>query len=237
MSWSWKAGIAGAAILATTAYGAAQMSNHPGMQGQTNADGTMPPQGGMTQGGMNEAMHARMMQMMQQHNGAMPGMPTGMQGGMQLHGMMTDRPTLAGQDAFGAIAEVVQMLQSDPATDWSKVNIGALREHLIDMNEVTLHAVAVEQPLDDGITIAVTGEGRTAQAIKRMVPAHAAELNKIGWSAKTEELPNGVMLTVTTADPKEVVKLKALGFIGIMVLGQHHLVHHLLIAKGDLPLH
>ncbi len=51
-------------------------------------------------------------------------------------------PTMPGQDAFGAIQEVVQILQADPTTDWSKVNIARLREHLIDMNEVTLHAAA-----------------------------------------------------------------------------------------------
>jgi predicted RNA binding protein YcfA (HicA-like mRNA interferase family) len=43
-----------------------------------------------------------------------------------------------------------------------------------------------------------------------------------------------VRLTVTTSDPAQVAKLKALGFMGIMVLGSHHQAHHLLIAKGEL---
>jgi hypothetical protein len=47
-----------------------------------------------------------------------------------------------------------------------------------------------------------------------MVPAHVAELVKLGWNAKTEDLPNGVKLTVITSDPKEWTKLKALGFMG-----------------------
>ena len=68
------------------------------------------------------------------------------------------------------------MLEADPATDWSKVNISALREHLIDMDEVTLRAAAAERALDNGVEIAVTGAGRTLDAIKRMVPAHAHEL-------------------------------------------------------------
>ena len=139
-----------------------------------------------------------------------------------------------GQDAFGAIQEIVRILDADPKTDWSKVDIGALREHLIDMNEVTLHAAADERPLADGVDIAITGEGRTLEAIKRMVPAHARELNLIGWTAKTEELADGVRLTVTTSDPAQVPKLKGLGFMGIMVLGSHHQAHHLLIAKGEL---
>ena len=108
---------------------------------------------------------------------------------------------MPGQDAFGTIAEIVQMLQADPATDWSKVNIRRLREHLIDMNEVTLRAAASERMLDNGIEIAVTGEGRTLAAIKRMVPAHVHELAEIGWNAKTEDLPNGVKLTVPPATP------------------------------------
>ena len=90
---------------------------------------------------------------------------------------------MAGQDAFGTIAEVVQILEADPATDWSKVDIGALREHLIDMNEVTLRAVATQRALDNGVEITVTGEGRTREAIKRMLPAHARELSQIGWTA------------------------------------------------------
>ena len=144
---------------------------------------------------------------------------------------------MPGQDAFGTIQEVVQMLENDPATDWSKVNIAALREHLIDMNEVTLRAAASERMLDNGIEIAVTGEGRTLAAIKRMVPAHVHELSEIGWSAKTEDLPNGVKLTVTASEAAPLTKLKALGFIGIMVQGGHHQPHHLAMAKGQFPMH
>jgi hypothetical protein len=38
---------------------------------------------------------------------------------------------------------------------------------------------------------------------------------------------------VTSGEPREVVKLKALGFLGIMVQGAHHQPHHLLMAKGE----
>jgi hypothetical protein len=150
-----------------------------------------------------------------------------------MHGNQAATPTMPGQDAFGTIQEIVRILEADPTTDWSKVNIDALREHLIDMNEVTLHAAATERALDNGIEIAVTGEGRTRDAIKRMVPAHAHELNAIGWQAKTEDLPNGVRLVVTSTDPGEVTKVKALGFMGIMVQGSHHQLHHLMMAKGE----
>ena len=143
-------------------------------------------------------------------------------------------PTLPGQEAFGTIQEIVRILEADPTTDWSKVNIAALREHLIDMDEVTMRAAASERALDNGVEIAVTGEGRTLEAIKRMLPAHAHELGAIGWTAQTENLPNGVKIVVTSKDPKEVIKLKALGFMGIMVQGAHHQIHHLMMAKGEL---
>ena len=227
-SWSWKAGFASIGLLAATVYAAAQMSGHPGMHTQMGGPGSpdqsmMPPQGVM-----HGQMHARIMQMMKD------GM---MHGHAGMHAAMAGEPTMPGQDAFGTIQEVVQILEADPTTDWSKVNVSALRQHLIDMNEVTLHAVAAERTFDSGIEIAVTGEGRTLEAIKRMVPAHASELTKIGWNAKTDDLPNGVKLTVTSSDPKQVVKLKALGFMGIMVQGGHHQPHHLMIAKGEFPMH
>ena len=149
------------------------------------------------------------------------------------HGVETVVPTMPGQDAFGTIQEIVRMLEADPATDWSKVNIGALREHLIDMDEVTMRARASVHVLDNGIEIAATGEGRTLVAIKRTVPAHAHELAALGWSASTENLPNGVKLVVTASDPWQVVKIKALGFMGIMVQGAHHQIHHLMMAKGE----
>jgi hypothetical protein len=243
-SWSWKAGLAGIAIVAigaaATAYAVAQMGpDHSQMQGM---HGQM--QGGM-HGQMMGGQHARTQGprgMHQQPGQGDHGMMGGM-GGMRGHGMMGPRtglggqPSLPGQDAFGAIQEVVQALEADPNTDWSKVNIAALREHLVDMNEVTLRASASERALVDGIEITVTGEGRTLAAIKRMVPAHARELAATGWNAKTEELPNGVKLLVTTSDKGQVAKLKALGFMGIMVQGGHHQPHHLLMAKGEFSAH
>jgi hypothetical protein len=230
-AWSWKAGLAGAAILAATAYAVAQMA--PGHSGTHGAMGPGDPNA-QPHMGMRGQMHGQMQGQMQGHHG---------QGGMGQHGMMGQRhgaagqPTLPGQDAFGAIQEVVQILQADPATDWSKVNIAALREHLIDMNEVTLRAEANQRAVENGVEIAVTGQGRTLAAIKRMVPAHVGELTKLGWNARTEDLPDGVKLTVTSTDTKEAAKLSALGFMGIMVQGGHHQPHHLAMAKGEFGVH
>ncbi len=235
----WKTPLAVAAVLAATAYAYAQIS----------LGGPMGMHGQIAQGGMDGSMAQMHQQMMQgqmsqggMHTGQ--GMHDGMQGGMGAHGGMhgqqfsaNSTPTMPGQDAFGTIQEVVQILQDDPTTDWSKVNIAALRQHLIDMNEVTLRAVAAEHMLDNGIEIAVTGEGRTLEAIKRMVPAHVSELREIGWNAKSDELPNGIKLTVTASEAQPLTKLKALGFMGIMVQGSHHQPHHLMMAKGQLAMH
>lgn len=147
-------------------------------------------------------------------------------------------PTLPGQDAFGAIQEIVGILEADPSTDWSKVRLEALRQHLIDMNELTLHAAAAATPVDGGLAITVTGKGRTLAAIQRMVPAHAPMIDgHNGWHARAMLLPDGARLTVTASDPREVTHIRGLGFIGLMATGAHHQAHHLAIAEGKRPMH
>jgi len=147
-------------------------------------------------------------------------------------------PMLPGQDAFGAVQEIVRMLEADPATDWAKVNLSALREHLIDMNEVTLRAAAAERPIDGGVEIAVTGSGRTLDAIRRMVPAHAREIDGLhGWSVRSAEVPDGVLLTAISTEPKETAHIRGLGFIGLLASGSHHQPHHLAIARGERHVH
>jgi hypothetical protein len=207
MSISWKASAIALALLASTGYAVAQMA--PGGSGP-----------------MQEC-HQMMQKMMHQH-----------MEGMGEHGMMhAGQPSMAGQSAFGAIQEIVRILEADANTDWSKVNISALREHLIDMNEIALKAIANERKLDNGLEIAVTGDGRTLEGIKRMVPAHAREFSKTGWNVTAEDLPDGVKLIATSDDAQQVLKIKALGFMGIMVQGAHHQQHHLAMAKGEFGLH
>ena len=163
---------------------------------------------------------------------------TGVMAGHKMHHSgavaSSSLPAEPGQDAFGTIQEIVTLLEADPQTDWSKVDVEALRQHLIDMNEVTLRAAVETKPLSNGITLFVRGDGRTLQAIKRMVPAQAKELGKIAdWKVVSEDRVDGVSLTVTSASPLQVTKLRALGLIGLMVQGGHHKMHHLLIAKGE----
>jgi len=120
---------------------------------------------------------------------------------------------MPGQDAFGAIQEIVQILDADPKTDWSKVDLEALRQHLIDMDEVTLSADAAAKRDRGSLKIAVTGTGRTLVAIQRMIPAWAQIMNgHQRWSRKAASLPNGELLTVTATDPKEFQHVRGLGF-------------------------
>lgn len=155
------------------------------------------------------------------------------------HTKMTEHsgPAEAGQSAFAALAEIVAILEADPATDWSEVDIPTLREHLVDMNQLILNAAAVERSIADGLEVTITGEGRTVDAIQRMVPAHAIELSKIpSWSATTELVDDGARLIVTSIERSGKTKLRGLGFFGLMATGSHHQMHHLAIARGE-PLH
>jgi predicted RNA binding protein YcfA (HicA-like mRNA interferase family) len=143
-------------------------------------------------------------------------------------------PIMPGQDAFGTIQEIVRLLEADPSTDWSKVDINVLREHLVDMAKVTLDARVTATLVEGGARFEVTGDGRTREAIQRMVPAHAREIDGMnGWAAKADPLSGGVALTVTSADPKQTAKIRGLGFFGILTEGSHHQMHHLAMARGE----
>jgi hypothetical protein len=154
------------------------------------------------------------------------------------HNMPTstaNTPSETGQSAFAAMAEIVRMLDSDPDTDWSKVSIQALRDHLVDMNELTLNAEVKQQVNDATITYFVTGEGNAIEAIQAMVSAHALQLDKMdGWSASTSNEVDGAKLMMQPATEVERTKILGLGFFGLMVTGAHHQPHHFGIATGQM---
>ena len=147
------------------------------------------------------------------------------------------QPVKPGQGAFAAIQEIVEILEADPATDWRKVNIDALREHLADMDNVTLHAEAKSEAVDGGMRFVVTGSGPVRDSIQRMVLAHARIMNGVGgWSYDATGTDGGASLTVK-APAKDAAELRALGFFGVMTRGMHHQAHHLMIARGGNPHH
>jgi hypothetical protein len=146
------------------------------------------------------------------------------------------QPTEAGQSAFAAIAEIVALLEADPKTDWSKVDIEALRQHLIDMNNVTLLANVKESDQGNAVEFQVTRTGLVTDSIRRMVMAHAMTMNGVyGWNYAAKEIEGGASLTVTPPNAASMVKLKGLGFIGIIANGMHHQQHHWMIANGQNP--
>src|SRR5207247_4007269 len=101
------------------------------------------------------------------HGGEMP-MPHGAMHGTQPMPHRPDAtgaPAMPGQDAFGAIAEVVQMLDADPTTDWSKVDLERLRQHRSDMNAGVRRAQVKPTAVPGRHASGATGSGRTARAI------------------------------------------------------------------------
>mgnify|MGYP001765869185 CR=1 FL=1 len=147
-------------------------------------------------------------------------------------------PKEGGQAAFAAIAEIVRLLDADPRTDWSKVNIEALRQHLIDMDEVTMRANVRTEEIAGGAVFTVTGSGRTLDAIRRMTMSRATTGTPDGSvKMSVAEIPGGVRFTALAGNPSDaraVARIRGLGFIGVVAIGDHHAPHHLGIANGSM---
>jgi len=152
--------------------------------------------------------------------------------------MAAAKPTRAGQEAFATIAEIVRILDADPRTDWSKVDLEALRQHLMDMDDVTMRAVVRREDVSGGATYLVSGTGRVRDAIRRMSLSHGATITAAdGFTWTAARTPTGARVTVRAAgadDTRMVARLRALGFVGILSLGDHHTTHHLGIANGTM---
>lgn len=136
-----------------------------------------------------------------------------------------------GQGAFAAIQEIVSLLESDADTDWTKVNINGLRQHLIDMDNVTLRAEVTATSIAGGKRYLVTGAGAIRDSVDTMIKGHAETMDGVNGM----NISAATMMTVTVAEPADLSKLEGLGFMGVMALGTHHQEHHLMIAKGEAP--
>jgi len=160
------------------------------------------------------------------------------------HAAMTRGATAtmpAGQDVYATVAAVVAALEADSTTDWSKVDIEALRQHLLVMNDVTLDARVAQSSVTGGARMDVKGDGRVAASIRAMLHAHAPELDALGtYRATVEDIPSGARLTVKAANPQDsftVAKIRGLGFMGLLTLGNHHAQHHMALARGAAMSH
>ena len=163
----------------------------------------------------------------------------GMDHSSHMMGAKTAAP--AGQDAYATIAAIVAQLEADSTTDWSKVNIEALRQHLIVMNDVTLHARSQQSTVPGGASMDVTGDGKTAESVRAMLHAHSTMLGQMEpYRSTVTDIPGGVRWVVTAANPQDqatVARIRGLGFAGLLTLGDHHTAHHLALARGQPMMH
>ncbi len=142
--------------------------------------------------------------------------------------------TEPGQGAFAALSEVVRVLEADPETDWSRVDLNGLRAHLVDMDRLITKAAVREEVLHDGILAKATGDQETIATLRRMVPAHARQLSQDDrWTVSAYEADEGVELRVTSEDPNVVARIRGLGFFGLMASQDHHREHHLMMSRGE----
>jgi len=148
------------------------------------------------------------------------------------------RLTEAGNDAFGTIQEVIAKLNSDPDTDWSKVNLEALRRHLQDMHDMTLNVDVISQkPISNGLeAIIKPTTTRAATALERVFQAHPMQLQReTGWSMQVVKNNGQYTLTITSEKSEDTSKIRGLGYIGLMAYGKHHQPHHWAMANDKNP--
>jgi len=153
------------------------------------------------------------------------------------HSMMTQNttmPTEPGQSAFATIAEIVRLLRNDPKTSWNRVNIAALRAHLVDMDAVTLRAQVTTVDSDTSAVFDITSDDpRVTGSIRRMVLAHGQTMSGIdGIDMDAQTIDNGARMTVTGPNP---AMIRGLGFFGVLTLGMQHQAHHMAQASGNTP--
>ena len=145
--------------------------------------------------------------------------------------------TEAGTDPFAVIQEVIALLEANPDTDWSAVNIEALRLHLVEMQDMTLNVNVVQQPINFGFQAVITPTTKRAlQSMIRVLSAHPSQMKEeTGWDMLVTD-NNGIFtIAVTTDQLQDVDKIRGLGYIGIMAYGSHHQPHHWAMASGENP--
>ncbi|MEL6424564.1 MAG: hypothetical protein AAFQ33_03830 [Pseudomonadota bacterium] len=153
------------------------------------------------------------------------------------HGGHGTIPTEPGDAGFAAITEIVEILREDPATDWSRVDIDGLREHLVDMHTLVEGAVVVASATEQGLLMQVSTTGRAGEAASRMVPAHGPVMaGETGWRSSVTLEGEEILWHVEDPTGAEVAQIQALGFFGLMATGDHHRPHHMALARG-VPLH
>ena len=236
-----------ASMFTAPAYSQMQMTPQTGNNANMAAHANAQSMGGMDMQPMMEMMQSMLNMMQAMQTGMQGGM---MQGDMTQGGMMQGDMTQGnsayslpvgvggsplkepGQSAFATIAEIVRVLNGDPDTDWSQVDIDTLRTHLQDMDRVTIDSEARAEEIQGGLRFIVTGDEKVSLSVERMIFGHAQTMNGVdGWTYTAQKIPGGASLDVLVPE-QDLVKLKALGFYGMLGSGMHHQPHHWMMANG-----
>jgi hypothetical protein len=141
--------------------------------------------------------------------------------------------TEVGQDALGAIQEVVGLLLADPATDWSTISIARVRQYVVDLDLMTLFAQVEEVPIEGGLRVRLSGDQEILAAARRAVLRHASRMDGFrGWSVSSEDLGDAIVVELSAAEEAEVAVLRGLGFYGFLASGVHRPHQLLAVARG-----
>lgn len=143
-----------------------------------------------------------------------------------------------GHSVFGAVQETIRRLEADSTTDWSEVDVEALRQHLIDMEQVAMNVVVEdEEAIQGGVRLQVRPTNEAARAsLERVLAAHPRMLRRTqDWTMQVKEQGSTYVVRVTTDDPGESDKIRGLGYMGLLAYGMHHQRHHWQLVRGKDP--
>jgi hypothetical protein len=145
--------------------------------------------------------------------------------------------TESGTDPFATLQEVITALEANPGTNWEKVNIEALRLHLVEMQDMTINVDVKHQYIDNGFQAVVTPTtNRAVKSLTRVLSGHPAQMKaETGWDMQVSNNDDIFTLTVVSKKAHEVAKIRGLGYIGVMSYGNHHQPHHWAMASGENP--
>ena len=145
--------------------------------------------------------------------------------------------TESGTDPFATLQEVITALEANPNTNWEKVNIEALRLHLVEMQDMTINVDVKQQYIDNGFQAVVTPTtNRAVKSLTRVLSGHPMQMKaETGWDMQVQNNDGVFTLTVTTDNAKDIAKIRGLGYIGVMAYGNHHQPHHWAMASGENP--
>lgn len=156
------------------------------------------------------------------------------------HSDSNTQPELSepGNAIFGTIQEVIRHLEQDPDTDWSKVDLEGLRQHLLDMRDIAENVEVVDQrEIDNGVTLVIAPlTSRADEALERVLAAHPEQLRReTGWQMLVGRQGDQFRVTITSDDPEDTAMINGLGYIGLMAMGDHHQPHHWSMGSGKNP--